>query len=80
MGGSGGDYYRAAIAAGAEAFITGEIGYHFALNAVDEGLCVLEAGHAATERIAVKSIVKGLQERLYALQYNVTVWESTAHR
>lgn len=77
MGGSGGDYYREAVAAGADAFITGEIGYHYALNAVDEGLCVLEAGHAATERVAVSSIASGLKAHL---DNQVTVFESTAHR
>lgn len=80
LGGSGGDYYREAIAAGAQAFITGEIGYHVALSAVDEGLCILEAGHDCTERVAVKSIVNGLQNRLNEVQYNLTVFESTAHR
>lgn len=76
MGGSGGDYYREAVSAGAQAFITGEIGYHIAMSAVDEDLCVLEAGHAATERVAVSSIAAGLRERLN----NITIFESTAHR
>ena len=79
LGGSGGDYYREAIAGGAQAFITGEIGYHIAMSAVDEGLCILEAGHDGTERVAVKAMANGLQNRLNALQYNVTVLESTAH-
>ena len=68
-----------AIAGGAQAFITGEIGYHIAMSAVDEGLCILEAGHDGTERVAVKAMANGLQNRLNALQYNVTVLESTAH-
>lgn len=80
MGGSGGDYYRAAIAAGAEAFITGEIGYHFALNAVDEGLCILEAGHDSTERPAVKRIADGLRQRLEIVDPEIVIMESTAHR
>ena len=80
LGGSGGDYYRDAIAGGAQAFITGEIGYHVAMSAVDEGLCILEAGHDCTERVAIKAMVNGLQNRINALQYNVTVFESTAHR
>ena len=80
LGGSGGDYYREAIANGAQVFITGEIGYHVAMSAIDEGLCILEAGHDCTERVAIKAMVDGLQKRLNALQYNVTVFESTAHR
>ncbi len=80
MGGAGGGYYRDAIAAGAQAFITGEIGYHVAMSAVDEGLCILEAGHDCTERVAIKTMVCGLQNRLNALQYKVIVMESAAHR
>lgn len=80
LGGSGGDYYRDAIANGAQAFITGEIGYHVAMSAVDEGLCILEAGHDCTERVAIKTMVEGLQNRINSLQCNVTVLESTAHR
>ena len=79
LGGSGGDYYRAAIACGAQAFITGEIGYHIAMNAVDEGLCILDAGHDSTERVCVKAIADGLQKRLNAVEYTVTIFESTAH-
>ena len=40
---------RDALAAGADVYVTGEMGYHRALSAVDDGLCVIEAGHAATE-------------------------------
>lgn len=53
MGGSAGDYYPIALAAGADVFVTGECGYHDALDALNLGLCVLEAGHAATELPAV---------------------------
>ncbi|MDO4356986.1 MAG: Nif3-like dinuclear metal center hexameric protein [Clostridia bacterium] len=80
LGGAGGNYYRDATAAGAQAFITGEIGYHVAMSAVDEGLCILEAGHDCTERVAIKTMVCGLQNRLNALQYKVIVMESAAYR
>ena len=78
LGGAGGSYYPDAIAAGAQAFVTGEIGYHVAMSAVDEGLCILEAGHDCTERVAIKAMVEGLQNRLNALQYKVIVMESAA--
>lgn len=53
LGGAGGGYAQIARTAGADTFVTGEIGYHRALAALDGGMCVLEAGHAATEWSAV---------------------------
>lgn len=79
LGGAGGSYYPDAVAAGAQAFVTGEISYHAAMSAVDEGLCILEAGHDCTERVAIKMMAQGLQNRLNALQYKVIVMESAAY-
>lgn len=75
-GGAGGDFFASAVHAGAQAFVTGEIKYHDALAAVEAGLCVVEAGHYETEHIAIKLLADGLQKRINALQYNVTVSES----
>lgn len=69
MGGSGGDYAKIALENGADAFITGEIGYHYALDMYDRGMCVLEAGHAATELPAVGL----LAEKLKALGMDIDV-------
>ncbi len=56
LGGAGGSCADIARLAGADAFVTGEIGYHRALTALDGGMCALEAGHAATERPAVRHL------------------------
>ena len=78
LGGSGGDYIPDALAAGADAFVTGEISYHRALDAVDNGLCVLEAGHAATERPGILALSRGLQIAANALEYDIRVLNSHA--
>lgn len=75
LGGAGGSYWKIALDAGADAYITGEIAHHHALEAADAGLCVLEAGHFATEFPAVRLLKDGLQNALDALQYEVTVIE-----
>ena len=75
-GGAGGDFFELAAQAGAQAFITGEVKYHDALAAVAGGLCLIEAGHYETEHIAIKLLADGLQKRINAVQYNVTVNES----
>ena len=61
MGGSGGDYAKIALENGADAFVTGEIGYHYALDMYDRGMGVLEAGHAATELPAVGLLAEKLK-------------------
>jgi dinuclear metal center YbgI/SA1388 family protein len=49
LGGSGGSFVPEVAAAGADAYVTGDIDYHDALLAESLGLTVIDAGHAATE-------------------------------
>lgn len=76
LGGAGEDFIPQAIAAGADAYLTGEAAYHKALDAVDNGLCVLEAGHAATERPGISTLARGLQIAADAVEYNICVLNS----
>ncbi|MGH2685640.1 MAG: Nif3-like dinuclear metal center hexameric protein, partial [Actinomycetota bacterium] len=48
-GGSGAAYIPAAIAAGADAYVTGDVKHHDALDAVAAGLVVIDAGRHGTE-------------------------------
>ena len=48
-GGSGASLIPAALRAGVDAYVTGDLKHHDALDAVAEGLTVLDAGHHATE-------------------------------
>lgn len=73
MGGAGEDFARDALDAGADVYVTGEMGYHRALAAVDDGLCVLEAGHAATELPAVFALAGALQSAANEVQYHLRV-------
>ena len=56
LGGEGGDFVDAAQKAGADLFLAGRIGYHRMLDAAEEGLCVMEAGHFYTERPVLKAL------------------------
>ena len=78
LGGAGEDYAHIALEAGADAYLTGEMAYHKALDAVENGLCVLEAGHAATEYPAISALRKGLQIAADAVQYDICVLQSEA--
>lgn len=73
LGGAGEDFASIALTAEADVYVTGEMGYHKGLSAVDEGLCVLEAGHAATEKPAISMLAGGLQNAANGVQYNVRV-------
>ena len=75
-GGAGSEFYPLAKAAGARAYLTGEIHHHDMLAAMSEGMVLFEAGHYETEQIAIKSLANRLQKAAHALQYNVNVIES----
>ena len=47
--GEGGDFLEAARALGADLFLAGRIGYHRMLDAPEDGIVTVEAGHYATE-------------------------------
>ena len=59
--------------------LTGEIRHHEALEAMERGVSVLEAGHFFTEFCAARQLQRHLQQRLHALQYNVKVLASEVH-
>lgn len=76
LGGAGEDYACQALEAGADVYLTGEMAYHKALDAADNGLCVVEAGHAATEYPAISLLCRGLQNAADAVQYDICVLQS----
>ncbi|MDR2751663.1 MAG: Nif3-like dinuclear metal center hexameric protein [Clostridiales bacterium] len=59
-GGSGPEYFQAAIKAGAQVYLTGDVKYSQALTALDLGLCLIDATHYATEVILAKNLSKRL--------------------
>jgi len=55
--GSGEDFAEAARLAGAEVLVTGDLRHHAARRALDSGLALIDAGHAATERPGVERLL-----------------------
>jgi dinuclear metal center YbgI/SA1388 family protein len=80
--GSGGSMIRDALAAGANVLLTGELRYHDALNALDAGLTVVEAGHDATEwpmvpvLAAAASTTPGLTREDVTVAERPTLWRT----
>ena len=71
VGGSGGDFYALAKAAGADVLVTGEAKHDQALSAEAANMCLIVAGHYETERPVLEPWIKGLQERLSGVQCKV---------
>jgi putative NIF3 family GTP cyclohydrolase 1 type 2 len=49
--GSGKNMAAYALAAGADVLVTGDIGHHDGIDAVAQGLCIIDAGHYGIERV-----------------------------
>lgn len=61
--GSGGDFLDLAAEAGVDALLTGDLGHHRAREGLDRGLCLIDAGHVASERPGLErllSLIRGL--------------------
>ena len=54
--GSGRSMTELAVQKGADVIITGDIGHHEGLDALDMGLSVIEAGHYGTEYIFIDHV------------------------
>ncbi len=76
--GSGSDEWPGAAALGAQAFLTGEVKHHIALEASANGVVLLEAGHHATEEPGIFALAKALQNHPDVVKYKVRVFTSTA--
>ena len=72
-GAGSGELYEAK-ALGADCFITGEVKHDRALDAMDMGLCLIEAGHFETENPVCEVLATALQKACDELKYNVTVF------
>ena len=59
-GGSGSELAEAALAGGAQVYVTGEVKHSTARWAEASGLCIIDAGHYATENPVVESLVEVL--------------------
>jgi len=66
MGGSAGDYWPQALAAGADAYITGEVRHHAALDGEAAGMAFVEVGHVGSEQPVVPYLASFLRKALGA--------------
>ena len=75
-GGAGAEFIQRAKFFGAQAFVTGDVKYHEAQAAVENGIHVVDAGHFATEFPIVHEIAEYLRDELET--FEVEVFEDTS--
>jgi dinuclear metal center YbgI/SA1388 family protein len=60
VGGAGDGLIGAALGAGVEVFVTGDLRHHVTLDALEQGLAMIDAGHHATEVAALPNWIDRL--------------------
>jgi len=78
-GGSGADLWKAALAAGAEALVTGDIGYHAARDMLSAGMCFVDAGHYGTERVILEPLAGHLRNRCREMGLDIEILVSSVN-
>ncbi|MCK9216420.1 MAG: Nif3-like dinuclear metal center hexameric protein [Firmicutes bacterium] len=76
INGSGNKYIKQAKSTGADVLITGDLQYHQILDALEDGLNIIDAGHFETEKIIIKEIANYLKAVTDKLGYEIEVIES----
>jgi dinuclear metal center YbgI/SA1388 family protein len=71
--GSGGSLLPAAIASGADAYVSGDLGYHTARDAQQAGIALVDAGHFGSEHIIVDALASMLRKAVDAKGLQVGV-------
>ena len=66
--GSGKSMISDVLAKGAQVYVTGDIDHHTGIDAVAQGLTIVDAGHYGTEYIFMKAMEKVLKEQYPNLQ------------
>lgn len=66
--GSGKSTIRDAIAAGAQVLITGDIDHHSGIDAVAQGLSIIDAGHYGIEHIFISYMEQYLKEHVQGVE------------
>ncbi|MFP5380270.1 MAG: Nif3-like dinuclear metal center hexameric protein [Vicinamibacteria bacterium] len=86
-GGAGDGYIGAAVAAGADVYVTGDLRHHVTLDALTQGMALIDAGHFATEAPAMATLMgtlereaarRGLHARLLASAVRTEPWNGPA--
>jgi dinuclear metal center YbgI/SA1388 family protein len=79
LNGAGNKFISAARFAGADVLVTGDMQYHEMVDAVEAGLCIIDAGHFGTEKIMIPAMATYLRNRCNVNGYKVEILESKSN-
>jgi dinuclear metal center YbgI/SA1388 family protein len=79
LNGAGNKFISAARFAGADVLVTGDMQYHEMVDAVEAGLCIIDAGHFATEKIMMPAMADYIRSKCEANGYRVEIIESKSN-
>lgn len=71
--GSGKSAVAPAVKKGADVLVTGDIGHHDGLDAWEQGLAVIDAGHYGTEYIFIEDMKQFLETRLDGVEVRIAL-------
>lgn len=66
--GSGKSVIKTALCKGADVLVTGDIGHHEGIDAVAQGMSIIDAGHYGLEHIFINDMIGYLKENLPGLE------------
>lgn len=75
--GSGSSLLGAAVASGAQVFVSGDLGYHTARDAQQAGIGLIDIGHFGSERLIVDALASSIRDVSMTLGLDVTVEAAT---
>lgn len=76
--GSGAEFISKAASLGADAYVTGDVRYHDAQHALENGMHVIDAGHFGTEFPIVSALGARLKKELAEMKGTVEILEDNA--
>lgn len=72
-GGGAAVFLNQAVRAGADVYVTGDVRHHDALNALAQGIALIDAGHHGTERVIVPVLAGYLRDKATEESYDLLV-------
>ena len=78
IGGDGNKYVRTAIFAGADVFVTGDIGFHTAQDAEVDGLSIVDPGHHV-EKVMIQGVATKMTQLCSEKKLQVNFHQSEIH-
>ncbi len=79
-GGTGMSTYAAAVRAGADCLVTGDIKFHEAQQARADGMTLIDAGHFATERLMIDGVARQLREQCEQRRLDIEILTLTTEQ